>query len=82
MVEHGARAAVARGGVAIGALEKVQRAVDLGGDLARRERAHPGGGQLDRQRQPLQPAADVRHRRAGLRVQLKLGGAALRPLHE
>ena len=44
---------------------------------AERQRAQPGGGQLDGQRQPVQPRADRHHQRGGLLVERQAG--ALRP---
>ena len=44
---------------------------------AKRQRAQPGGGKLDGQRQPVQPSADRHHQRGGLLVHRQVG--ALRP---
>ena len=44
--------------------------------------AQPGGGELDGQRQPVQPAADREDKRAGLLVEGKASALCLRPVGE
>ena len=42
--------------------QKVKAALDLGGDLRRRQHIRPGSRKLDPERQPLDKLADARHR--------------------
>ena len=49
--------------VAVRAAQDVSRGGEALGQLAQRHRAHPGRGELDRQRQPVEPPADPCHER-------------------
>ena len=52
------------------------------GQRLRGQQPDPGRGQLDGQRQPVQPAADLRHRPGVFVGQLEARGNGVRPLHE
>jgi hypothetical protein len=56
--------------------------VEQAGDLGRAESGHPGGGQLDGQRDAVQPPADFRHRRQGQRVEPEVAVHRGGPLRE
>ena len=71
MLEGRAQAALARRHIARGRGQKVEVALDLGGDLGAAQHAHPGRGQLDAQRDALHRLADAHHGRIGCTVQGK-----------
>ena len=52
------------------------------GQRLRGQQPDPGCGQLDGQRQPVQPAADLRHRAGVAYGQLEARGNGVRPLNE
>ena len=58
-VDDRAQRAVARQRGAAAAGEQPEAVVEPRGELVERQRAQPRGGELDRQRQPVEPAADL-----------------------
>ncbi len=72
-VDDGAQRAVARQRGAAAAGEQPEAIVEAPGDLLGRQRAQAGGGELDRQRQAVQPAADLDDRGDVLRVDGEAG---------
>ena len=67
-VDDGAQGAVARHRRAAAAGEDLEAIVEAPGELIGRQRAQPGGGQLEGQRLAVQPAADLDDRGDVLRV--------------
>ena len=78
-VDHGAQRAVARQRGAAAAGEQPEAVVEARGELLDRHRAQPRGGELDRQRQPVEAAADLARRRR--RRARSRGAAAARSLN-
>ena len=85
-VDDGAQRAVARQRGAAAAGEQPEAVVEPRGDLSARHRAQPRGGQLDGQRQAVEPAADLDDRGDVVRVDGEAGrrrraavGEQLRP---
>ena len=68
--------------VACATSQQLERPFDAGQQFARRQDLDPGCGQLDRQREAVQPAADVDHRAGVLRRQREVGPACRGPLDE
>ena len=56
--------------------------IQAGQQLAHPQRLHPGRGQLDRQRHPVQPAHQPRHLRPGLAIQRKVRVGLPGPVRE
>ena len=73
---------LARGEVLRAARQQRQPLVEAAQERRRRERPHPGRRQLDRQRQAVQPDADLRHGRRVHVAEGEVGGRAARPLDE
>ena len=63
-------------------VSSVRLLLEPGQDLPGGQDLGPGGGQLDGQRQPVQPGADLRHRLGVLLGQLEAGPHRLGPLDE
>jgi hypothetical protein len=60
----------------------VQSTVQMGKDLGRRQARGPGGGQLDRQREPVQPPAELRDVRCRSRIEQPRCTRRARPREE
>jgi hypothetical protein len=73
-VDHGLEGLVPLRGVAGPATEQAEAVLQAAGDLGHRHHPHPGRGQLDGQRQPVQVAADLGHLVGG-----QVGAGAGRP---
>ena len=76
------QARVPRHGVARAAHEQREAVVEPGLDLARRERPRPRGGELERERRPVEPRAHRDDRAVGLLVERQVGLQLRRPLEE
>ena len=74
------RGAARVGGRAVA--QERRAALEDGDELREPEHVHPGGGELDRQRQPVHPPDDLRRERDGLGVRLEPGPCRPRTLEE
>ena len=81
-LQHGAQAAVADGHVAARGFEPVQAAVQAGQHLCGRQHGQAGRRQLQRQRQPVQMAAQGADGRGVLRRQGEVRPRCLCPVYE
>ena len=73
-VDHRAQRAVARQRGAAAAGEQPEAVVEARGELLDGHRPQPRGGQLDRQRQAVEPPADLRDRRRRARTRARRRG--------
>ena len=62
--------------------EQTETLVEAVGEAGERQRAQPGGGELDGQRQPVQPLADRHHQRDGRLIERQAGALRPGPVHE
>ena len=60
-LDRGLQRLLAAGGVGPAAGQQPEPLIEQPGDLGRAQRRHPGGGKLDRQRDPVQAPADLAH---------------------
>jgi hypothetical protein len=81
-VDDGAQGSLPRGKVGGAALEEAEALRQAGEDLARRQRREPRRRQFDRQRDPLEAAAELGHVCRVLRREGEVGAAGRRPLQE
>ena len=81
-VDGGAQRLLARGCVARAGARRAERGVQAFGDLGRRQQPAAGGGQLDRQRQPVDAPADLRDRGGVAVAELEVGIVRSRALDE
>ena len=77
--DHGLEGAVPVGRAAVAAAERGEPVVERCGHLGHGHRAHPGRGELDGQRQPVEPLDHRPHRR---RVEDRVGPGRRGPSHE
>ena len=78
--ERGAQRLMPLGEIALAPAQQRQRLVETRQHRLRRQHAHPGGGELDRQRQAVETAAQFGHCSVVVLIDAEVGAHLARPL--